>query len=62
LVKLADKICNLRDIFTSPPNGWSRERKREYLDWSAQVVAAVRGTHAGLEATFDALCKRRGEL
>ena len=28
LVKLADKICNLRDIFASPPADWSAERKR----------------------------------
>ena len=26
LVKLADKICNLRDLLTSPPDDWSRER------------------------------------
>lgn len=31
LVKLADKICNLRDILASPPKGWSLERKQEYL-------------------------------
>ena len=29
LVKLADKICNLRDILESPPKGWGVERKRE---------------------------------
>ncbi|MCB1986791.1 MAG: bifunctional (p)ppGpp synthetase/guanosine-3',5'-bis(diphosphate) 3'-pyrophosphohydrolase, partial [Burkholderiaceae bacterium] len=26
LVKLADKICNLRDILASPPAGWTDER------------------------------------
>ena len=28
LVKLADKICNLRDVLASPPAGWPPECKR----------------------------------
>src|SRR5580658_6712546 len=31
LVKLADKIANLRDIAASPPIEWGRERIREYF-------------------------------
>ena len=54
-VKLADKICNLRDILSSPPAGWSIERKREYFQWAARVVAGVRGTNVKLEAIFDEL-------
>ncbi len=53
LVKLADKICNLRDVVASPPRGWPIERRREYFDWAKQVVDRMRGTHAGLEALFD---------
>lgn len=53
LVKLADKICNLRDILATPPANWSSERKCAYFDWSAQVVDRVRGVHPGLEAVFD---------
>lgn len=53
LVKLADKICNLRDIAASPPEGWSQERKREYFAWSKRVVDGMRGTNAALEQTFD---------
>ncbi|SAK78595.1 HD domain-containing protein [Caballeronia ptereochthonis] len=53
LVKLADKICNLRDIATMPPADWSDERKREYFEWAKRVVDALRGAHAGLEALFD---------
>ena len=62
LVKLADKICNLRDILNSPPADWSPERKREYFDWAARVVAGLRGTHAGLERIFDETYARRVEL
>ena len=63
LVKLADKICNLRDILASPPAGWPTERKRAYFEWAARVVAGLRGTHPGLEAVFDCLFfKGLGEL
>lgn len=55
LVKLADKICNLRDILASPPADWSTDRKRAYFEWAARVVAGLRGTHPGLEAVFDCL-------
>jgi guanosine-3',5'-bis(diphosphate) 3'-pyrophosphohydrolase len=59
LVKLADKICNLRDLQTSPPADWSPERKHAYFVWASQVVAGLRGTHMGLEAVFDALLLER---
>ena len=54
LVKLADKICNLRDILSSPPANWSAERKTNYFLWAAQVADRLRGTHQKLDALFDA--------
>lgn len=59
LVKLADKICNLRDMAHSPPNNWSLERRREYFDWAQQVVNQMRGTHPQLEALFEAAYNQR---
>jgi GTP diphosphokinase / guanosine-3',5'-bis(diphosphate) 3'-diphosphatase len=53
LVKLADKICNLRDVAAHPPAGWALERRRQYFEWAREVVDRVRGTHAGLEQKFD---------
>lgn len=53
LVKLADKICNLRDIAASPPADWSADRKHEYYDWASRVVEGCRGANARLEAAFD---------
>jgi guanosine-3',5'-bis(diphosphate) 3'-pyrophosphohydrolase len=41
LVKLADKIANLRDVADSPPIGWSLERRQEYFDWAKQVVDRI---------------------
>jgi GTP diphosphokinase / guanosine-3',5'-bis(diphosphate) 3'-diphosphatase len=53
LVKLADKICNLRDVAERPPAQWDLARRREYFDWARRVVEGVRGAHPGLEAAFD---------
>ena len=53
LVKLADKICNLRDLSSGPPTDWTHERLREYFDWAKAVVDRMRGTHPQLEALFD---------
>jgi guanosine-3',5'-bis(diphosphate) 3'-pyrophosphohydrolase len=59
LVKLADKICNLRDVAVRPPAKWDLARRREYFDWAGRVVAGVRGVHPRLEAAFDEAYARR---
>jgi GTP diphosphokinase / guanosine-3',5'-bis(diphosphate) 3'-diphosphatase len=59
LVKLADKICNLRDIASSPPAKWNLRRKRKYFDWAKQVIDALRGTNRTLEKLFDEAYARR---
>ena len=59
LVKLADKIANVRDVADHPPSEWPMERRREYFDWAKRVVDGLRGTHPGLEALFDAAYARR---
>ena len=59
LVKLADKIANLRDMIAHPPDGWSLERKREYFDWAKSVVDQIRNTNPRLERRFDRIYKQR---
>ena len=53
LVKLADKICNLRDVSAAPPAHWPLERRRGYFEWAKAVIDGVRGTHPDLERLFD---------
>lgn len=53
LVKIADKICNVIDVTHRPPAKWSLQRRREYLDWSTQVVAGCRGANGALERRFE---------
>ncbi len=54
LVKLADKICNVRDVASHPPAHWDLARRREYFAWARRVVDGLRGVHPRLEAAFDA--------
>lgn len=61
LVKLADKICNLRDVADNPPAGWSVHRRQEYFDWALAVIDGLRGIHPGLESIFDETYAKRPE-
>jgi GTP diphosphokinase / guanosine-3',5'-bis(diphosphate) 3'-diphosphatase len=53
VLKLADKISNLRSLVSSPAQDWSVERKREYINFCCRVVKGLRGTNAMLEKLFD---------
>ena len=63
LVKLADKICNLRDVAERPPAKWDLERRREYFEWAKRVIDGLRGVPGDsmrrLEAAFDAAYLRK---
>jgi guanosine-3',5'-bis(diphosphate) 3'-pyrophosphohydrolase len=52
-LKIADKICNVRDIGPDSPVGWDVQRKVEYLNWAARVVEQCRGVNCRLEVLFD---------
>ena len=53
LIKIADKISNLRSILYQPPPDWSRQRKREYFDWAKQVVDRLPNANAKLKKEFE---------
>ena len=59
LVKLADKICNLRDVADRPPSKWELERRQEYFEWAKRVIDGLRGIHPALESAFDAAYRRK---
>jgi guanosine-3',5'-bis(diphosphate) 3'-pyrophosphohydrolase len=61
LVKLADKISNLRDIIDSPPADWSLERRQDYFDWAEEVVKGLRGVSRRLEDIFDEVFEEGSE-
>jgi (p)ppGpp synthase/HD superfamily hydrolase len=53
LISLADKSCNVRNLNATPPQDWDRQRRAEYLLWTEQVVAGLRGANPALEDYFD---------
>ncbi|KAM9366623.1 guanosine-3',5'-bis(diphosphate) 3'-pyrophosphohydrolase MESH1 isoform 1-T1 [Symphorus nematophorus] len=59
LVKLADKLYNLRDLNRCTPVGWSAERVQEYFVWASEVVKGLRGTNSALEEKLDELFRQR---
>lgn len=61
LIKIADKICNVRDVAHSPPEEWDMQRRIDYLKWAGQVVDGCRGTNQHLERYFDETLARGNE-
>lgn len=53
IVKLADKISNLRAIAASAPSDWSVKRRLEYVVWARKVADGLRGANRKLEEQFD---------
>ncbi|NQY92158.1 MAG: HD domain-containing protein [Deltaproteobacteria bacterium] len=54
LVKLGDKISNVRDVTEHPPEDWDAERRLKYVDWASGVVGNLPvGTNAALEEHFE---------
>ena len=62
LVKLADKLYNLRDLCKGIPRGWSYKRSEEYFKWAKQVVDGLRGTCPVLEEELDKIFVSKGLL
>ena len=57
MIKIADKTANVRSLRLSPPD-WPLERKREYVNWSINVVAGCKGVNKWLEARFTEECRQ----
>jgi (p)ppGpp synthase/HD superfamily hydrolase len=55
MIKLADKISNLRRIAHTPPD-WDEARMLDYVAWAERVAAGCYGVNAELETAFDQAC------
>ncbi|XP_028393967.1 guanosine-3',5'-bis(diphosphate) 3'-pyrophosphohydrolase MESH1-like [Dendronephthya gigantea] len=58
LVKLADKLYNLRDLEKATPVNWTEQRVQEYFDWSRKVIEGLKGTNQKLEQLLDEILGR----
>jgi guanosine-3',5'-bis(diphosphate) 3'-pyrophosphohydrolase len=53
LIKIADKISNIRARIHSDPTAEERADLTDYVDWAEQVVAGCRGVNPALDRLFD---------
>ena len=53
LIKVADKVSNVRARIFANPSREQREELADYVAWAEQVVAGLRGGNAMLDALFD---------
>jgi len=60
VLKLADKVSNVRSIVNDPPD-WPARRRLAYVQWGREVVAGLRGTSAQLEGLFDEAAREAEE-
>ena len=49
LVKLADKLSNIRSIATDPPTSWSADIQRGYIQWGLAVCMGLFGINKALD-------------
>jgi GTP diphosphokinase / guanosine-3',5'-bis(diphosphate) 3'-diphosphatase len=52
LIKVADKISNVKEVGSDPPKGWELERRHEYFAWAKRVVEAIGEINPELEEAF----------
>lgn len=55
LVKMADKIYNLRSLKETLPVGWTLERAVEYFQWGKRVTDGCKGVNKKLELVLDSI-------
>ena len=57
LIKIADKISNIRGRIAADPSEEERADLADYVGWAEQVVSGCRGGNAWLDRTFDETVK-----
>ncbi|XP_046850828.1 guanosine-3',5'-bis(diphosphate) 3'-pyrophosphohydrolase MESH1-like, partial [Xenia sp. Carnegie-2017] len=58
LVKLADKLYNLRDLEKATPIEWTEQRVQEYFHWSRRVFQGLKGTNQKLDQELERILNR----
>jgi guanosine-3',5'-bis(diphosphate) 3'-pyrophosphohydrolase len=53
LIKIADKVSNVRARVVPQPSAQEREDLIDYVNWAEKVVAGCRGANAALDRIFD---------
>ena len=53
LIKIADKMSNIRDVADTPPTQWEWQRRWDYLEWAQKVVDGLKGVNYELDKAFE---------
>jgi guanosine-3',5'-bis(diphosphate) 3'-pyrophosphohydrolase len=59
LIKLADKLANIRDVSTMPPVGWTLEKKQAYFDFALSIVEKAKEASPPL---YEIFCRDYAKL
>ena len=62
LIKLGDKISNVKDVINNPPDDWSLNKRIEYLVWAEKVIDNCPKVNDDLENRFKELVKKGYEV
>ena len=62
LLKICDKMSNVRSVAETPPLDWSMERRNAYLIWAEEVVAALPDGADDARAAFFQTLRRAREI
>lgn len=57
IIKIADKISNVRDVVANPGEDWDLKRRVEYVDWAVKVATGLHGANQHLDELFDSVVK-----
>lgn len=55
VIKLADKIANVKSLLSFPPEGWDIERRSLYINWADRIIMALKGTNDKLDTYYNEL-------
>jgi (p)ppGpp synthase/HD superfamily hydrolase len=58
LVKLADKLYNLRSLDQYIPVGWDKPRAKKYAEWANEVVSQIKGVNETLDKELENVIQR----
>jgi guanosine-3',5'-bis(diphosphate) 3'-pyrophosphohydrolase len=61
LIKLGDKISNVTDVISNPPEDWDINRRKEYLDWAEKVIENCPKVNDRMENKFQEIIKQGRE-
>lgn len=60
IVKYGDKSANVADVCKA--QGWSQQRRREYIEWAASIVRQFAGHNVRLDVHFEKVAAEALEL